>query len=223
MATAASLEDVKYIDQRSKDVTFGYIQKSQTLFPSNNVYYTIPTLVIHWILLYYHSPEQFDPNNCSEHFQLTENNTVATQTGNNSKFLLLTNSHKTGVHQWKFELLYKNNYTAIIGVFKTRFEIDLSTNLREEKHHDKAYGYNVGAAFVIGDKTNSRRKYGGRCSTGDIVEMILDLDKLELKYIINDKDQGVAFTKIEATEYKACISGHNYKTAYKLLSYKQLR
>ena len=37
------------------------------------------------------------------------------------------------------------------------------------------------------------KKYGKQCYDGDIIEMILDLKKLELKFIINDEDHGKAF------------------------------
>ena len=54
---------VKNIDQNVKDFVYGYIRNEQKLFP-DNFYYTIPSLVTHWILLYYFINEHFDEKCC---------------------------------------------------------------------------------------------------------------------------------------------------------------
>ena len=220
---AASLEDVKNIDQKTKDAIYGYIKQVQALFPSDNIYYTIPELVIYWCLLYYNQPERFDPKNCSHKFTLTEDNTVATQSDAGSMLLLLTNRHKTGIHEWKFKLVNKNHSTKIIGIFKTKYDADLATNLREVGK-GKAYGWNLCTKQLTeGERYLEEPRYGEVCDNGDVITMILDLEALQLKYIVNGKDFGVAFDKIEATEYKATVSGYGERTVYKLLSYKRLK
>ena len=45
------------MDQANKDIVFGYLRNIQMLIPSDSVYYTIPTLVWHWCLLYFHHKE----------------------------------------------------------------------------------------------------------------------------------------------------------------------
>ena len=52
--------------------------------------------------------------------------------------------------------------------------------------------------------------------------MILDLNKLELRYIVNEKDYGVAFDKsqLEQTSYRAVVSAFTYGSTVKLLSYE---
>ena len=40
MACSLSLEDVKLIDQKGKDIVNGYIKQIQSVLPSENVYYT---------------------------------------------------------------------------------------------------------------------------------------------------------------------------------------
>ena len=50
--------------------------------------------------------------------------------------------------------------------------------------------------------------------------MILDLDKRQLRYIVNGNDYGVAYENIEATSYRACISGYCRGNSYKLLCYQ---
>ena len=48
-------------------------------------------------------------------------------------------------------------------------------------------------------------KYGQILKQKDVIEMIVNFNDLTLKYIINNKDYGVAF-KIEETEYKAAVN-----------------
>merc|ERR1712176_716950 len=40
---------------------------------------------------------------------------------------------------------------------------------------------------------------------GDIVEMILDMEKRTLRYKVNDMDQGIPFENIEKKKYKAAV------------------
>ena len=55
----ATLEQVKTIHQRAHDIVNGYIREIQDIFPTDVIYYTIPMLVNHWILLYHFIRESF--------------------------------------------------------------------------------------------------------------------------------------------------------------------
>ena len=57
---AVTLEDIKSIDQKIKDVIHGYIRNVQKEMPQDNIYFTIPALVIHWIMIFYYIAEHFD-------------------------------------------------------------------------------------------------------------------------------------------------------------------
>ena len=122
MAARSRLEDVKRIDERSKDCLSGYIRQIQKLFPTDNVYYTIPTLVIHWILLYYYVWEQFDPNNCGEGYVLSDDNKILTLKAEYGRLAYLTTIVESGVHEWKFKILQVNcsHYFMSIGIFKVK-------------------------------------------------------------------------------------------------------
>eukprot|EP01084_Bolivina_argentea_P212787 361624_1 len=41
------------IDQKSKDIVFGYINRMQTMFPMDNTYYNIPSIIPYLCLNYY--------------------------------------------------------------------------------------------------------------------------------------------------------------------------
>ena len=71
---------------------------------------------------------------------------------------------------------------------------------------------------------NRSSKYGERkCLSGDVIDMILDLEKLELSYIVNGKNFGVAFTEIEKTEYRAVVSANVVDDAIEFVSYQCLK
>ena len=73
-----TLEDVKKIEQESKDLIHGYVRNIEKLFPGDVSYFTMPTLVIHWILLYYYIWEEFDANACAKCYVLSDDNTIVT-------------------------------------------------------------------------------------------------------------------------------------------------
>ena len=123
MATETSLEDVKKIDQRTKDCVFGFIRKSQTLLPDNNVYFLIPSLVIHWILLYFNSIERFAV--FSNKFEASKDNTIVTKTDTGYSAAYLTETVSSGIHYWRFKVLeYRSpSCTFHIGIWKSKFTL----------------------------------------------------------------------------------------------------
>ena len=60
------------------------------------------------------------------------------------------------------------------------------------------------------------------CAVNDVIEMILDLNKLELKYMVNEIDFGVFFDKsmLEQTSYRAMVSVWGVGSVIKLLCYE---
>ena len=47
-------EKVKQINPRTKDSVFGYIRLAQKLLPKDEVYYNIPDIIYHTILLFFY-------------------------------------------------------------------------------------------------------------------------------------------------------------------------
>ena len=119
--------------------------------PKDDVYYLIPTLVIHWILLYFHQREHFDPSHCSNYIILSEDNTIATQTGDRKEmFVLLSKIARSGVHRWKFKLLENNGYIKTIGIFKSKlYSPALDSDATSFYYVTKAYNMNLGSKKLI--------------------------------------------------------------------------
>ena len=221
-----SLEDVKDIDTETIHYIFGYVRDVQASFPEDSIYHTIPTLVIHWILLYFAVIEQFDTENCGASYDLSEHNTIVKKTKSCYKTAYLTKIVSKGVHKWRFKAIKMSPYTTIIGVWKTKYATEIDAELWEDYAKGKFYGYSsTHGQLTSGDQDFAWEKcrYGERkCQQGDVIDMILDLNKLEIRYFVNHRDYGVAFENIDDTSYRVCICVHEKKDVLKFVEYQNM-
>lgn len=206
MATP-SLEDVKFINQEDLDCINGFIKQCQQLLPSDSVYYTIPSLVIHWILLYFSLGDEFDQHHKS--FKLTQNNRIAETKDNANSIVLSSKRVNSGIHRWKIHLIKQStknlNWKRVLGIWKTSHSIPahMNTNVAYEHYPGQLYGWIINANLKTnGDKRNFMQYAKRECVTGDIIEIILDLNQQTLSFICNGKDVGVAFDNVDKTEYR---------------------
>ena len=139
----------KKVDQKTKDCIYGFVRNAQSEIPADNVYYTIPELVIHWILLYFYVKEAFDPDNCASFYKLSEDNmSFITEDSTNKTFLFgtayLTHIAKKGIHKWKFKLLNLNNkgWNSTIGVWRCNHPFNINASMWDgSKVRGKEYGW----------------------------------------------------------------------------------
>ena len=155
--------------------------------------------------------DQWDENLFGEMMTL-EANCIKLSKGAASNSAFLCNVIDQGKYKWKFKLKKLANrahWTTTIGIWKCNKHIEPKVNDIFTKGNHMAYGYAVNRGTLVDEETGSKAdygtKYGTNCKEGDIVEMLIDLDKLELKYIVNGKDYGKAF-EIEKTAYKAAVN-----------------
>ena len=104
-----TLEDVKTIDQRTKDFLNGYIRMIQDLFPTDKIYYTIPKLVTHWCLLYYFIRERFeryDKDNAliSEDGRTATNHSIYSQSASIYGHVVIPYDTRL-IHEWVFKCI----------------------------------------------------------------------------------------------------------------------
>ena len=224
MSTSATvtLETVKHIDTKTKYIVDGFVRRAQKLFPSNIVQYTISTLIIHWILLYYYQQDEFDPTKHTDSYVLTKNNTLVTlyqdMNGNGSAYL--SKIARSGIHKWKFKLIRANDddWYMSIGVFNLNHTINIKKRV-DNFYNNEAYGWIVNSQDALRGRGSQGRYCEKRYVTGDIIEMILDLNKMELRYIANEEDLGAVVTNIPKAEYKAVVSMNWERDQIELLSY----
>ena len=205
------------IDQQCIDSVFGYIRNAQKLFINDKrIYYTIPISINHICALYYASYfDKFYKWSIGKRMILSKNKLTIIQkkTGFNSAFL--TKIIDRGVYHWIFRL----DVVSIPGVWSTTIGIfdsdeqddddDYPINKRFLEGYEKGYGWSPCNAKLINTKTGICKKddkdYGIKCDQGDIIEMFVDMNKLELSYVVNGQDFGVAF-KIRDSYYQAAIN-----------------
>eukprot|EP01084_Bolivina_argentea_P166138 288520_1 len=205
--SAIDFTRIKKASKLDKYAIDGYIRILQKLLTDNSLYtHAIPSIINHICLCFYYRYDEFDKKCIADAMKLSGNTLNQIRTGMGTAFL--TNKISEGQHRWKFQLGHSVDWT-LIGIFKTRNKIVLDTYF-SRGGFDKGYTYiscdgRLGSE-TSGDWAGNPRHYGKfKPKEGDIIEMIVDFDSLELSYIVNGIDFGVAF-KIEKTEYRAAIA-----------------
>ena len=134
-----------------------------------------------------------------------------------------TKSISSGRHKWKFRFdSIKPSNWNYIGIWKiSNGDPPLTGSFLNLPHSGYAF---CGPQQCLNDPELPRsngQTYGEKaCVSGDIIEMILDLDNYKLSYIINEKDQGIAFENVEPTEYKVAVTLYEYDDKISLISYQ---
>ena len=107
-----------------------------------------------------------------------------------------------------------------IGIFKTKNKVECATGTRVDK-----FGTDLGYGWIVNYRQlTSRTRYGTReCASGDIIEMILDFNKLTLSYTVNGdiNNWGIAWKNIEQTSYRAVVSANQAGDGIQFLSYQE--
>ena len=231
MAERSKFMRLSNVDDKTKKIVFGFIRNSQNYFPQNNSYYNIPDLVIQICLLYYLMNDKFDKKCIGESMKLNEKEQTITMENETSNSAFLTNIIDHGIHHWRFKIKQcaklrgsENNwggewYTTL-GIWKVKSDdneekLPINTYFSEKYKGSRSYGfaYNIGELLDIdgglpkdsGNSTDDKFKYGIKCTTNDIIDMICDLEKYELRFNINTKKYGKAFD-IEKCKYRAVIN-----------------
>ena len=129
--------------------------------------------------------------------------------------LLLTNICYNGIHEWKFKLLKytSTGYSTHIGIIKNSYNKNKILNNYLTEYSNSTYVFATDRQccniYEKGAEWNTNQPYGKLCKQDDIVDMILDFNKLQLRFKINGIDYGVAFKNIETTTYRAAITLFN--------------
>ena len=197
---AFSLKNVADIDKERQITVFGYLREQGRV----NKLEIIKGIALICILFYGNDSDEWDPK-CI-HLSVTLTEKVIT-----NRYEVFTNSYcqricESGRFKWKFEMRgCKNpNKSFMIGIRMVEgTEIPpLDTFFSCAA---KGYGFSaLGGVLTDNEGFAVGRKYGIVCDDGAIIEMILDLDKLILSYVINGIDYGKAFN-VKKSKYRAAV------------------
>ena len=224
---AVNLNNYDEIDEKTKYLIFGFIRDAQKLFPSDVIFYNIPTLINYLCALFYFVKDEWDETRIAAKYKILQDK-VTLESSNETEWddessACMKNIAYSGKHHWKFKIIKwpKSEY-IIIGIIKNDPELiekvvgtflggipnstyclDLYTT--ELNVHEKYSRWNKG--------------YGVEGNEGDIIDMYLDLDKLELSYAINGKYYGKAFDIDDGHGYIAAVSFRYNDVSMTLLTY----
>ena len=182
--------------------------------------------MIHWILLYFYVREAFDPDNCAAFYKLSGDNQsfiIKEKQGDGCAYL--SQIIKCGVHKWKFKLVKMNRsgWNMTIGVWRCNYPLNKRTTMwDDETSKGREYGWMVNYTWLTFGDNHGELTYKGMtpCSTGDVIEMKLDLNQWKLSYSKNGDEFLIAHDNIEKTSYVAVVCGCRDGECVELISYQ---
>jgi len=162
------------------------------------------------------------------------NTLIHKATVRSSQTALLAMEFAEGIHKWRFKIAQLqqhigdgSDWTSSIGIYKLddgeheqhdeeqndtkRMHRDVPTNNHFMWDNHRITGYAFcphSGQLKVYDEVNDfcvSSNYGVECKNGDVIEMHADMDKLQLKYIINEVDYGQAFC-IQQAKYRAAVN-----------------
>ena len=202
-ATKAAL---KKVDNRSKWLLFGY----------NRQHPSIPSPITYLCLLYYFEYDKWSESLISSCIKLKDDNATIEHIGDKriSCNVYLTNKWSSGKCQWKFKVINLNkkewmSHSRIsIGIF------EVSNN--QQPPLSRRWGnYSI--------TLNFKNQVNGRAlEIGDIIEMFVDFDELNIKWKINGIDYSNYIKRRKITikpgKYIVAVNLFAPKDSIKLLS-----
>ena len=182
----------------------------------------IPPLVVHICLMFHWIPEYFDI--ISKYVKVSDDKlrikliSKTTKNQNTTFGAMRIPSTDTRIYLWTFKILHKKGDDIIIGI-SNGSNNNQPFHFRDRGKQTFNYGYCgnfkvVNTAFKI---------YGDDFKENDILKMILDLKKKTLSFMINDKDQGIAFENIKYSPdiyYKMAVSFEGLTDEIQLINFE---
>jgi len=209
----------------------GFIREAQAQLQQNadaaNSQNTISPLIEYLCLMYFEI-DRFDTASigAAMELQLNEHKVTMTADKPESAYLRHIIDSRCRRYSWKLRLNrlgFAHYWTTTIGIYKCRrsrrlsprtdgiFTIDGEFPNDPNGIGNVAYGFAANKGTLVEPKSGSgadeanAKRYGQRCGTGDVVEMNLNFETLELSFIINGTPYGCAFA-VEDTEYRAAVN-----------------
>ena len=217
-----NLKSIKHINQKDVWTVTGYLRSIELLLPDSSAYYNIPEPVNHLILSYYHRPEYFTI--CGSRLQIDDiqdtlthktdeihdfdYNDVGTAYGN-----IMINGDEDHVLVWIFKII-KCKDGLYIGIDSSNRKHPDSEPIDPWTKKYTFWSYAGGAnAFLFYNIQDEMKNgcvnngfYAEDWRDNDILRMEVDVPNQTIKYILNDKDTGIAFNDINLKGKQFCLA-----------------
>ena len=204
-----SVNGVKNIDKHRKLCVYGYIHESESKYKQQ-----IPTGIIYIIILFYgNDADEWDKTYIAlQHKMIDRTITVFTPRGSSYGSRIVD----SGIFKWKFRIEEMENGVEesrggkyMIGIWKGKDKDDAPPTDTFFTEGGCGYGLEITGAVLTNsegyiDDTDVHNTYGVECKNGTIIEMILDMNKLTLGFIIDGVDYGKAFD-VDKGKYRAAV------------------
>ena len=203
MATTKQQSYNEQVKSRNKSTINGYIREIEGKSFSNHSFYrNIPMIINYLCMKYYHqSKDRFHPELHGKDVTVINENVIKQKsTGGSIQSAFLSNIVTDGIHHWTFKM---GKVVHFLGICSNK-DISKHTKALFYMKQPESFGLNLIIGCLRGNAQNIPGQYCPNCKEGDKVEMHLDLNQMELKFIINDKDYGKAFD-IPSGEYRVGI------------------
>ena len=207
------------IPQRNKDLTFGYVKECEKKNKS-----TIPSMIKYLCLIYLNqNKDGFDVKFSHKDIKIDGDLIKAVGIGRRCT-TCLTNIINSGTHIWRFKCYELSECPDLIGIAKF-MELDDKFSGYFDCALFKSTGYGWTSHGRLSDSIYCWGVPYGKAedgwAKGDIIEMKVDFNRLELSYKVNQVDYGKAFD-IEKGEYKAALTLYDQDGSYELVSYQYI-
>ena len=214
--TSTAFEQIKNINQKVKDIVFGYIRLSQCLLPNNNnSYYNIPSLVSYICILYYNQTERFSkyPKNM-KHDEL-KNNIRVISTGRGTVYGdIMIDCSIPSIYEWIIKIIKMNgddwDDPIIIGIDSSNKQyIDSNFCTGFTTENNRFYGYSTcGLIENYNNYPNEQNRFLRMpiffdidgFGQNDIIKLYLNTKNKQLKIYKNDKEMQGEITDIDINE-----------------------
>eukprot|EP01084_Bolivina_argentea_P314136 544103_1 len=212
---------------------FGYIREIEKIIRiTDSQFFVIPDSIIYLCLLHYYSNETFKHCN-TKVIKITENRATMMNTAYGGKSAnmrwstcygsIKIPSFRKVIYCWRFRIVKKTSNMGI-GISETIYTRKNKCFMGGKLNSNGArYGY-WHHGFKWDSETHYLVKYYTAYGTGDIVEMILNMNNRTLSYAINDDVVNVAFYDIktgENIEYCMAISTLYKGDSVSILNYSE--
>ena len=194
-----NLKHIANIEQERLLTVFGYVRE----YEGKSRHEIVESVILVCALFYGNDIDEWDPKYLMKCIELKGMTITARKFRQCSSFC--KHIIESGRFKWKFQLTKMSFTEILIGIYKIKPELELQTDSFFTKGGGKGYAFGVTTSKLT-NRTGYTwgGKYGKKCKTGSIVEMILDLNELTLRFIIDGIDYGKAFD-IEKCKYRAAV------------------
>ena len=233
MDASKTINEVRSINipQKSKDIVKGYTRsRFENIFRlgmgSNHRCKIISSPLIQLISSYYYIEDKFNYELSKFCYTILQNNHLALSKseGSHAGTAYLSRIVTNGIHKWTFKIIKVATKCLFmtIGIWKEHHP--RIRNIRLDDAKGSCYGWIVNVldcGQILAGDGECNGCYGVRsCVNGDVVEMILDLNCMTLRYTLNGYDLGVAYYGIERCSYRAAVSMNKRNEAIEFLFYE---